>query len=81
MKPFATARNVPLTDPAGIVSEAGMLRFAELELSPTVPPPDPVRTTVQVLEAFGPRLVGLHPSEDTRAGATRLTVAFAELLL
>jgi hypothetical protein len=40
-----------------------MLRFAELELSPTVPPPDPVRTTVQVLEAFGPRVPGLHAME------------------
>ena len=35
-----------------------------------------VRVTVQVLEEFGPRLVGLHASEDTSTGATRLTVAW-----
>jgi hypothetical protein len=39
-----------------------------------------LNVTVQVLEAFGPRLVGLHPSDDTTTGATRLMVAFAELL-
>jgi hypothetical protein len=37
--------------------------------------------TVHVLEAFGPMLVGLHPSEDTRAGAVRPALALAELLL
>jgi hypothetical protein len=36
---------------------------------------------VQVLEAFGPRLLGLHESEETNAGATRLTVVLAEVLL
>jgi hypothetical protein len=40
-----------------------------------------VRVTVQVLEEFGPRLVGLHVSEDTITEATRLTVTVAELLL
>jgi hypothetical protein len=36
---------------------------------------------VQVLEAFGPRLLGLHESEEINSGATRLTVEIAELLL
>jgi hypothetical protein len=36
---------------------------------------------VQVLEAFCPRFVGLHASEETRTGATRLTLAVAALLL
>ena len=36
---------------------------------------------MQVLEAFCPRLVGLQTSEDTVTGATRLMVAFCELLL
>ena len=38
-----------------------------------------VSVTVQVLEEFGPRLVGLHAKEETDTGATRLTVALAEL--
>ena len=37
--------------------------------------------TVQVLEAFCPRLVGLQTSDETNTGATKLTVAFAELPL
>jgi hypothetical protein len=37
--------------------------------------------TVQVLEAFGPRLVGLHDKEDTSTDATRLTLTVAELVL
>ena len=57
------ARNVPLLEPAGIVSEAGTVRLVELELSPTVPPPDPVRITVQVLEALGARAPGLQAME------------------
>jgi hypothetical protein len=46
-----------------MVSEAGTVRLAELEFSPTVAPPDPPRTTVQVLEAFGARVDGLHAKE------------------
>jgi len=63
VKAFAVARNVPVVEPAGIVSDAGTLRFVELELSATVPPPDPVRTTVQVLEAFCSKAPGLHTIE------------------
>jgi hypothetical protein len=40
-----------------------------------------VSVTVQALLALGPRLVGLHASEDTSTGATRLIVAGAELPL
>ena len=36
---------------------------------------------MQVLEAFGPRLLGLHESEETNTGATRLTIVLAEVLL
>ena len=36
---------------------------------------------MQVLEAFGPRLAGLHEREETNTGATRLTVELAEPLL
>ena len=40
-----------------------------------------VRVTVQVLDEFGPRLVGLQTSEETSTGATRLMLTLAELLL
>jgi hypothetical protein len=40
-----------------------------------------VKVTVHTPKAFGPRLVGLHTSEETSTGATSVTVAFAELLL
>ena len=46
-----------------MVSEAGTVRLVELELSPMVPPPDPARLTVQVLEALGARVPGLHAME------------------
>jgi hypothetical protein len=36
---------------------------------------------VQVLDELGPRLLGLHDKAETKTGATRLTVALAELLL
>jgi hypothetical protein len=40
-----------------------------------------VRLTVQMLEEFGPTLLGLHDNADTDtdADATRFTVVFAEL--
>jgi hypothetical protein len=63
VKPFAAARNVALVEPAGTVSEAGTARLVELEFSPTVPPPDPLRLTVQVLEAFGDSVPGLQVME------------------
>jgi hypothetical protein len=40
-----------------------------------------LRLTVQVLEALGPRLLGLQASAVTNTGATRLTLALAELPL
>ena len=36
---------------------------------------------MQVLEALGPRLAGLHDSEETNTGAARLTIVLAEVLL
>ena len=39
----------------------------ELELRPMIPPPDPLRITVQVLEALGAKLPGLHAMELTTA--------------
>jgi hypothetical protein len=40
-----------------------------------------VKVTVHVAEAFGPRLAGVHASEETNTGAVRLTVVLAEVLL
>jgi hypothetical protein len=40
-----------------------------------------VKVTVQALEEFGPRLVGLHANDDTSTDVTRVTLAVAELLL
>jgi hypothetical protein len=45
------------------VSEAGTERLVELELRPMVPPPDPLRITVQLLAALGANVPGLHAME------------------
>jgi hypothetical protein len=41
--------------------------LVELELRPMIPPPDPLRVTVQVLEALWAKLPGLHAMELTTA--------------
>ena len=69
MKAFAVARNVTLPEPEGIESEAGTVRLVELELRPMVPPLDPLRITVQVLEALGAKVPGLHAMELITAAA------------
>jgi hypothetical protein len=63
VKAFAAATKVPLVEPEGIVSEAGTVTFAELELKPMVPPPDPARIRVQVLDAPGARVPGVQTME------------------
>ena len=69
---------------AATVTDAGT-ESAELLLERvTAAPPAGAgcdRVTVQVLEAFGPRLAGLQAREETRTGATRLMAEFAELPL
>jgi len=85
---------VKLAEVAVTVTEAGMVRFELTEAEPvgpelpfvsvtTAPPTGGalVKVTVQVVEAFGPRLVGLQASEETSTEAVRLTLALAELLL
>jgi hypothetical protein len=69
--------------PAVTVTEAGTVSTVLVFVSVTTAPPlgaTFVSVTVQVPEAFGPKLAG-HASDDTSTGATRLTVAFAELAL
>jgi hypothetical protein len=69
---------------AAIVTEAGTVS-KELVLAKvrTAPPAGAGwdKATVQVVEAFGPRLVGLQDREETSAKAARVTVVLAELLL
>ena len=78
------ALNVPVVTPAATVTDAGTVSAVLVSLKVTAAPPAGaacVNVTVQVLDAFCPRLVGLHASDDTVTGATRLIVAFAELPL
>jgi hypothetical protein len=78
------ALNVAAVAAAATVTDVGTVSVPFVFVNVTTAPPVGaacVRVTVQVLEAFGPKLVGLHPSDDTNTGATRLIVALAELLL
>ena len=60
MKAVVVAKNTPLAEQDGMVSEAGTVRLVELELRPIVPPPDPPRVTVQAVEESGARVAGLQ---------------------
>jgi hypothetical protein len=69
---------------AATMTDAGTVRVELLFERVTLAPPVGagwVRVTMQVLDAFGPRLLGLQDSVDMSTGATRLTVVLAELLL
>jgi len=66
--------NVPLPDPAGIAREVGTVRSDELELRPTVPPPVPLRITVQLPEVPGPNAPGTHAIELTVVTGTTAMV-------
>jgi hypothetical protein len=78
------ALNVPEMAEAAIVTAVGTVS-AELLFDRTMlaPPTGAAceRLTVQVLDAFGPMLVGLQVSEETNTDVIRLMVAFAELPL
>ena len=78
------ALNVVEVAAAATVTDAGTASVELVLVRVTVAPPlgaGWVRVTVQVLEELGPRLAGLHASEETSTDATRLTVVLAELLL
>ena len=69
---------------ASTVTDPGTPRVALVLVNVTEAPPAGaglVNVTVQVLEALGPRLVGLQASVDTFTGATNEIVALAEVLL
>ena len=77
------ALNVPVVKPATTVTEAGTVSTVLVFVSATAAPPVGaafVSVTVQVPDAFGPKLDG-HVNEETSTGATRLIVAGAELAL
>ena len=76
--------NVAVVAAAATVTDTGTVSVVLVFVSVTTAPPAGatlVRVTVQVLDAFCPRLAGLQASVDTRTGDTRVIVAFAELLL
>ena len=78
------ALKVAVVAAAATVTDAGTVSVELVLVRVTEAPPVGaawVRVTVQVLEEFGPRLVGLQASEETSAGATRLMLALAELPL
>jgi hypothetical protein len=82
--PAVVALKVAEVDPAATVTDAGTASNAFVSVSVTAAPPVGaalVSVTVQVLEAFGPRLDGLHASDDNTAEFVRLMVAVLELLL
>ena len=68
---------------AATMTDAGTVRVELVLVRVTLAPPVGaawVRVTVQVVEEFGPTLVGLHASDETNA-ATRLTLVTPELPL
>ena len=78
------AVNVAVVAAAATVTDAGTVRVVVLLVNVTVAPPVGAawaRVTVQVLDAFCPKLVGLQATEDINTGATRLMLVLAELLL
>jgi hypothetical protein len=81
VKAFVVAKNVPLLEPGGMVSEAAKLRLVEFVLRPTIPPPDPLRVTVQEVDDSGPRLPGLQAiaaMPEIESGTTRVSMAALE---
>jgi hypothetical protein len=68
--------NVPVVKFAATVTDAGTVSPGRpVLLTLTTAPPDPAvfdNVTVQVPLAFAPNVVGLHCSDETTVGATRL---------
>jgi hypothetical protein len=78
------ALKVAVVAAAATVTEPGTVSVALVFVSVTLAPPAGatlVSVTVQVLDAFGPKLVGLQESDETNTDAVSVTVALAELLL
>ncbi len=78
------ALKVAIVAAAATVTKVGTASVEFVFVSVTLAPPVGegwVKVMVHVLELFGPMLVGLQASDETKTGTTRLTVVFAELLL
>ena len=79
------ALKVAAVVPAATVNEAGTVSAERLSETAMLAPPVGaalVRVTVQVLEALGPRLLGVQANDETSTeAATRLTLVLAELPL
>ena len=78
------ALELAVVAPAATLTEAGVVSTALLSERATLAPPAGaawVKVTVQVLEALGPRLLGVQAREDTNTGATSAMLALAELPL
>jgi hypothetical protein len=85
MVPAVVALKVAVLAPAATVTDVGTVSEVLLLASVTLDPPVGavwVSVTVQVLTALCPRLLGLHPTPETRtdADANRVMVAVWELL-
>ena len=81
---MVVALKVAVVAAAATVTEAGTVSVVLVLVSVTDAPPAGaalLSVTVQVLEAFWPRLVGVHESEETSTDADKVMVALAELLL
>ena len=78
------ALNFVIVAPAPTTADAGTLSTgSELVSVITNPPVGAAADSVakQVVDAFGPTMLGLHATADIDTGTFRLTVAVAELLL
>ncbi len=76
--------NVAQVAAATTVTDVGTITPELLVDSPTLAPPAGaacVRLTVQLLDAFAPKALGLHASEDTLTPAFKVTEVVAELPL
>jgi len=82
MAAVVTMRFADVVAAATVTAGATVSAALEFERVTLAPPAGAgwVRVTVQMLEAFEPRLVGLHEiAESVTDGATKLSVAVAEL--
>ena len=81
---FVVAVKFAVVALAATVTDVGTVKVVFVFVTLTTAPPVGaacVKLTVQVLEELGPRLVGLQDKLETSTDATKLIVAFAELLL
>ena len=81
--PVPATKDVELAAAATVIDNGTVRSELELESVTTAPPAGAPcdNVTVHVVEAFGPRLVELHASDETTMEAASVTVVFAEVPL